>query len=143
LASYVVDVNVVLKWRLVEVLSAEARFVRTASDTRLLAPRFLLVEAANVLAFKVSSSELSREDAVEFQSGIPRLVELTDDSVLLRRAFDISHQYRASVYDSLYLALALSTGCRLITADDRFLRLVRPAFPDTLLWLGDVTVDSL
>ncbi len=36
---------------------------------------------------------------------------------------------RIGVYDCLYVALAEREGCEFITADDRLVRALKPAFP--------------
>jgi len=45
------------------------------------------------------------------------------------RAIDISSKVRIGVYDCLYVALAERENCELITADDRLVRNLQPAFP--------------
>jgi predicted nucleic acid-binding protein len=48
---------------------------------------------------------------------------------LLRRALEIASRARIGVYDCLYVALAEQQGCELLTADDRIVRTLQPAFP--------------
>lgn len=48
---------------------------------------------------------------------------------LLPRAIEIAQQFRQTVYDCLYVALAEREGCELITADDKLVRAVAPTMP--------------
>jgi predicted nucleic acid-binding protein len=48
---------------------------------------------------------------------------------LMVRAIQISRQFYQAVYDCLYVALAEVVGCELLTADDRLIRSLQPAFP--------------
>jgi len=44
-------------------------------------------------------------------------------------ALRLATRHRRTFYDSLYLALALHYQCDLITADEKFVRSMQPAFP--------------
>jgi predicted nucleic acid-binding protein len=48
---------------------------------------------------------------------------------LLPRAYEISSLVRIGVYDCLYAALAEREGCKLLTADDRLVRVLQPSSP--------------
>jgi predicted nucleic acid-binding protein len=54
----------------------------------------------------------------------------------------LAHQYIRSVYDALYVALALQEGCQLVTADGRLYNALRPVLPDTMLWVGDLPASA-
>ena len=45
------------------------------------------------------------------------------------RAIDISSQFRIGVYDCLYVALAEREKCEFVTADDKLVKNLQPAFP--------------
>jgi predicted nucleic acid-binding protein len=48
---------------------------------------------------------------------------------LMPRAYSISSAERIGVYDCLYVALAESENCELVTSDDKLIRLLQPKFP--------------
>jgi predicted nucleic acid-binding protein len=48
---------------------------------------------------------------------------------LLVRSMEIALDTRQAIYDCLYLALAESDHCELLTADDVFARRVRSSYP--------------
>jgi predicted nucleic acid-binding protein len=56
---------------------------------------------------------------------------------LLPRAVEVSIATRQAVYDCIYLALAEQEQCEMVSADDQFVRKMRPAFP-FLIRLADL-----
>ena len=48
---------------------------------------------------------------------------------LLPRAQEIAKQYRRSVYDCLYVALAELEQCKFVSADDKLVNAIQHAFP--------------
>jgi predicted nucleic acid-binding protein len=125
MTRYVVDASVVAKWFIPEVHSdAALRILEDAAD--LLAPDLLVAELGNVLWKKVRLGELraleGREILAAFEAAPLRI---HPSSPLLELAFEIAITTRRSVYDCLYVALAASNDCRMITADRRLYRALR------------------
>lgn len=139
MATFVVDVNVVVKWRVPEVLSAQASLFLDRDDIQLLAPGFLLIEANNVFATKVRQGEVDAEIASDFLESLYTMLQLAPVEPMLPSAFLLSTAHGVSVYDALYVALALREECAFITADEKLLTKLRPMYPETMVWLGDVT----
>lgn len=136
-AAAVVDASVALKWVLNEAGSDWSRGLATGG-TRLVAPALLWTECANGLwriARASPPGALDAADAFEVIAAMPvRIVEvgLPLQATALRLGVRLDHP----VYDCLYLALALSEGVPLATADTRFLRVIARAGilpPDRLL----------
>jgi predicted nucleic acid-binding protein len=120
MSALVVDVSVGVKWMLPEPYAAEA--VRLQSSGRPLhVPDFFEVELANVLWRKVRQGLLTRAQADAFLLQVPALPLVWHaDRPLLPAAFDLADQTQRTVYDCLYLVLAVQLGCQLVTADERF-----------------------
>jgi predicted nucleic acid-binding protein len=118
--NVVVDASVVLKWLVVEHDSRAALLVRAEHD--IAAPDFLLIECRNALLSKVRRRELKREqaEAAESDLEIALGIAILPTSIILRDAFMIALDLNEPIYDCIYLAAALSTGRKLITADSRF-----------------------
>ena len=118
--TLVVDVSVVANWYLSEPDSATAAGF-LSPQFRLLAPELLAVELGNILWKKARAGDMDLTDAHavlrQFRSARP--VELRPSLPLLTNALDIAARLGRTVYDSLYVALAVARGCQLVTADER------------------------
>ncbi|WP_373487377.1 type II toxin-antitoxin system VapC family toxin [Blastomonas sp.] len=120
--TLVVDASVAVKWLVREHDSNLARSLFEVSDP-LIAPDWLMIEAASSFWKKVKRSELLEihahrhlEDMPEFFSRLYPSRELNDGALSL--AFRLKHP----VYDCLYLELARQTSCQMITADTEFVQ---------------------
>ncbi len=120
MSVFVVDVSVAIKWMLPEPLSAEA--ARLQSPTHQLhAPSFFEIELANVLWKKIRQAVVTRAQADAFLSQLPGLpLARHADTSLITAAFDIANRTARTVYDCMYLALAVRVGGQMVTADERF-----------------------
>ncbi|HEX8668266.1 MAG TPA: type II toxin-antitoxin system VapC family toxin [Allosphingosinicella sp.] len=135
--ALVVDASVAVKFLVREPGNEEARRLLTIPDP-LIAPDWILVEAASAFSRKVQESELldihafrHLEDLPQFFESLFPAGELVDDA--LRHAFRLRH----AVYDCLYLALALREDCPLVTADGEFAAAVRRGGYGEKLWRLD------
>ncbi len=116
----VVDASVAVKFLVREPSTEDARRLLAIPDA-LIAPDWILVEAANTFWKKVKRSELLIVHAERHLADLPEFFEtLYPASELIGDALNLSFRLRHAVYDCLYLALALREGCRLVTADDGF-----------------------
>jgi predicted nucleic acid-binding protein len=116
----VVDASVAAKWFLPEVHSdAAARLLDPA--IALYAPDLIVPEFGNILWKKIRRAELTRDEAREILRAFVALpLELRPSSILLSAAFELAGELDRSVYDSLYLALAVAEECAVVTADAKF-----------------------
>ncbi|HEX4588910.1 MAG TPA: type II toxin-antitoxin system VapC family toxin [Gemmataceae bacterium] len=131
--KYVIDTSVDVKTYVQEPDSGTA--VRLRDDYHhglheLMAPDIFPTEMCNVLVILERSGKIKPGDAElffgQFLSQLPPLVSAVP---LLPRALEIAKQFRQTVYDCLYVALAEREGCELVTADDKLVRAVQPALP--------------
>jgi predicted nucleic acid-binding protein len=137
----VVDASVAAKWVLPaegETLTEEAaewlrRYVQ--GEVRFLVPDLFWAETAKLLWKTVQHGRCSKEFA---ESALAALVDRrlrTVSSVhLLSLAFRIASEHERTVYDSLYVALAVRENGQLITADERLANALAAHFP--VKWLG-------
>jgi len=115
----VVDSSVALKWFVPEALSDRAASLLDG-DLQLAAPDLLYTEAANVLWKKVGRGELQKEEARDVLSALARTpLAITASHALLEAALEIALAHDRTVYDSLYVALAVAHDSVLVTADAR------------------------
>ena len=140
MSRFVVDASVAIKWYLPEPNSADAD--RLLSDGfQLLAPDLLFPEVGNILRKRVMRSEITVHKAQVILRALESLpLTLRPASVLAENAMTIACGLKRSLYDSLYLALALMADCRLVTADGKLFDAVNsaPQIKKHLLWIEDV-----
>ena len=127
--SVVVDASVVIKWFVPEV-GSDAACRLLASEPRLEAPDLLFAEIANVVWKKVLRGQLTRDESQQLIDDLEQIaVDTTPCRALANDAHAIALITSRSVYDSMYVALALRLDTRVITADERFFRALQ-SFPD-------------
>lgn len=131
---YVIDASAAFKWFVPEPYTDIA--LQLLNDYRnavhtLLAPDLFPTELANSLVIAerrgrvpVGESAKLLRDLFQY---VPVLHPVWPD--LVPRAHAIAAGSVASVYDSLYVALAEREGCELVTADDKLVKNLRPSFP--------------
>ena len=119
----VIDASAALKCVFDEAGSDEAR--RIVVEQTLFAPAFIDIEAANALRRRTARRELSADEALQTLAGFRHLpIRRVPDEGLVALALRLGVELGHPVYDCLYLALALETGVDLVTADERFSRVM-------------------
>lgn len=118
--SLVIDSSIAVKWYLPEEGSDRAALL-LESGSALFAPDLLISEVGNVLwkRRRDMPAEELRVIAGTLTSACP--ITLRSSGALLEGALSIALAFDRTVYDSLYLALAVSEDCRLVTADERLI----------------------
>ncbi len=134
-AVLVVDTSVAVKWYIPEPGSAAAVRLLAGEDL-LLAPDLLGPELGNVLWKKVRRGELTPREAGECAIAFVELcpVSMLASAPYLPAALEIALRYGRTVYDALYLALALERGARYVTADDRLVHALAGTELATVVW---------
>ena len=132
----VLDASVELKWVLIEPNVDKALELRQEFQIGIhefLAPDIFSIEIAHALSKAHRQRKLSEEQAnVHLADILSTLPQLHSSVSLLPRAFELSLQTRASLYDCLYLSLSERERCSVLTADERLVNNL-PGFPITLL----------
>jgi predicted nucleic acid-binding protein len=119
MSLYVVDASIAVKLYVPEVHSDRA--IRFFSDEHeLIVPEFMLAECANIVWKKAALlGELTEAESKRIIGAVQELpLGYYFTSGLLVAALQIALTTKRTVYDSLYLALAVSEDCQLMT-DDR------------------------
>lgn len=119
MTTAVIDSSVAVKWFIPEALSDEAARLLDGSWD-LLAPGLLFPECGNTLWKKVAREEITAAEARVVLRALGQVpLAIVASSELVEAALEIAVAHQRSVYDSLYVALAVSRECALVTADDR------------------------
>ncbi len=133
MTRYVVDASVGIKWFVPEVHSELAQQL-LSEENLLLVPDLFFPEIGNILWKRVRRGEDSPENARQTLSEFNHVpLEIYDSQPLTPAALEIAMQTDRTVYDSLYLALAVLRQCTMVTADSRLLNaLANTSFSDKI-----------
>jgi len=135
-----VDASVAIKWFVPEIHSLDAARLLD-EEFVLCAPDLMGPEFANTLWKKARRREISQSEADEILGVFKKLpIEVVPSQVLLEDGFQMAVRLDCSVYDSLYLAVALYQDCPLVTADRKFHSAVAASpFASHVRWVEDET----
>lgn len=138
---FVIDASVALKWCLPayeEAFATQAEELLTAyraSETTFFVPDLFWLEIGNALWKAVWKGRIFPRSA---EKGYAQIAELDIPTVpsidLIPQALQLALADKRSVYDSVYVVLALKTKADLITADERLANALAARFP--VKWLG-------
>lgn len=119
MSVFVVDASVVVKWFVPEIHSDTARRLLVLPH-EYVAPDLLFAETANTIWKKIRREELTAEEGQQLVADIGRIaVEAISCRALAEDAHALANATGRTVYDSMYVALAVRLNTRAITADDR------------------------
>jgi predicted nucleic acid-binding protein len=137
---YVVDASVAVKWYFDEAHSAQAARVLADDRCDLVAPDFIRIEVAAVAWKRVVRKEIEAQKAESIVSeflNVPLHLESAAD--LVSAALRVALQTQRTVYDAIYLALAVQSGHPLLTADRRLFDAVKAGpLAQHIAWIGDL-----
>jgi predicted nucleic acid-binding protein len=143
MSVFVIDASVAAKWFLPpsgEPLAEEAGRLLAGyaqGRFRFAVPDLFWAECANILWRAVRQDRCTRGAAEEAILALQASSLPTTSSLeLLEEAFSIAATFRRTVYDSLYVALAVRLKADLITADARLANALAAHLP--VKWLGSV-----
>lgn len=129
----VVDCSVAVKWVLSESNRVEALYLldeERLGNISLIAPDLLLAEAASLVAKRTRRKQLSDAQAHQaFRLLEHSVLRLFETRPLLPAALDLASRNQMSLWDCVYIALAMEYGCPLVTADRRLFRGYSPRHP--------------
>jgi predicted nucleic acid-binding protein len=124
--TFVLDASVAAKWVLPEPDGAAALRMldrHLAGEISLIAPDLLLAEVASLLSKRHRRKQISAEQASEAFRLLTRFApRLFDTRPRLDRALDLPLRHQMSLWDCVYLALALERSCAFLTSDRRLFR---------------------
>ncbi|HTL52519.1 MAG TPA: type II toxin-antitoxin system VapC family toxin [Planctomycetota bacterium] len=133
----VIDASVVIKLFFAEEHSvAAAECVKKAAGVH--APDLLWAEIGNVIWKRHQRGTISADDAVAMAKNILQLQVHIEQSIhLVPEAVSLATTLNCTVYDCLYLALAIRESLPFVSADLRFIRaLAGTPYEQHIAWIG-------
>ena len=119
MSVFVIDASVVVKWFVPEIHSDAARRLLVLPH-EYVAPDLLFAETANTIWKKIRREELTAEEGQQLVADIGQIaVETVSCRALAEDAHALASATGRTVYDSMYVALAVRLNTRAITADER------------------------
>ena len=139
MSVYVVDASVAAKWFLDEDHAGAARKVLHA-DNDAHAPDFFLLEMDNLFCKRIRRGEMNAADGNDARLMLRQLpIHYYAFASLQEFAYEIANRTGRSLYDCLYVALAVVLDARMVTADRRLYNaLAEGAFAQNVTWVEDV-----
>jgi len=122
----VVDASVAIKWFVEEPLRPQARAL-LADRHEFIAPDLMVAEVSNIAWKKTTRGEIQTDQARSIVRSIvlpPFVSTFVESATLRERAFALALQWKHPVYDCFYAACAEAVSAPLISADEKFLRLL-------------------
>jgi predicted nucleic acid-binding protein len=138
---FVLDVSVAVKWALPdsgEKLTTEAlellnRFGK--AEVEFIVPDLFWLELGNALWKAARIGRCGPDDAAESMAAMrARGLATLSSGDLLEQALSIAITFDRTMYDSVYVALAVKAQCQLLTADERLANALAMRLP--VKWLG-------
>jgi predicted nucleic acid-binding protein len=141
MSLFVLDVSVALKWALpglrekltIEALELLDRYGR--AEVEFIVPDLFWLEFGNALWKAVRIGRCAPQDAAESMAAMRarKLATFSSDG-LLEQALSMAITFGRTMYDSVYVTLAVQSQCELITADEKLANALAARLP--VKWLG-------
>lgn len=135
---YVVDASVAAKWYFLEEHSEQADAL-LEQDSELFAPGLLAVEIATLVWKRARRGEISEAAADRIVAALRQVpLEIRPTAELVTAALPLALHGGLTLHDAFYAALAVKSGCPLVTADRKLYDVLRGGhLADHALWIGD------
>jgi len=134
-----VDASVVASAFFREKTSPMAQALLT-SGCELYAPDLIHAEVANVIWKRYGRKEIDEGEACKLLSDVLMLpLRITPSTQLVESALKLALRTNRTVYDCLYLALAIQTNTTMVTGDKRFVNaLAETPLGKYVSWIGNI-----
>ncbi len=136
---YIVDASVAVKWYVPEIYSEAAKRLQNP-DYQLQVPKFFLLEFGNVVCKKLRRRDITLELSELMITDVQKVsLHWHPDEPLFPKAFQIANETYRSLYDCLYLSLALAIDGQMVTADLKFYDSLKTGpYANRLLWVEEI-----
>ena len=139
MSLFITDASIAAKWFIEEEYSDAALSV-LQKDNQLHAPDFFFLEMDNIFWQWIQRGLITVADGDDLRFTLSQSpITIHPLIPLLDSAFIIANQTRQTMYDSLYVALAILLKGQMITADHRlFDGVANSPFEKHVKWIGEI-----
>ena len=139
MSVFVVDASVAAKWVFPESHTENSLRLLTGQN-RLHAPDFLFAELDNVVCKRIRLGEISQVEGNRVREALRRFPIQTHSFLpLLDPGYEIAVRSGRSLYDCLYVALAVLLDGQMVTADRRLYKgLAGGPLSKSILWVEEL-----
>lgn len=139
MSIYIVDASVAAKWFLDELHTESARRL-LYMPAQLHAPDFFLLEMDNLFCKRIRRGDFSEEDGNNSRLILrSHHIYIHPFGDFLDEAYSIANQTGRSLYDCLYVALAVHLDGKMVTADRKLYDgLAEGPFVRYVAWIKDI-----
>ncbi len=139
------DASVAAKWALPaegeryreEALALQSAYLR--GEVGLIVPDLFWIEYGSIFWKAVRTRRIDKESAKRAIAGIQESnIPSFPSGELLADAFALAIEFDRTIYDSIYVVLAIRTKVDMVTADERLVNALGARFP--VRWLGALSV---
>lgn len=136
---YIVDASVAAKW-FTEEKQSEISLTLLFGQTQLHAPDFFLLEMNNIFCKWIRRGIVTAKEADDIRYALQKSqIEFHPFLPLIDPAYAIANRSRQSIYDCLYIALAVLLKGKMVTADRKFYNgLAKSPFAKYVSWVEDI-----
>ncbi|MDM8564804.1 type II toxin-antitoxin system VapC family toxin [Candidatus Halobeggiatoa sp. HSG11] len=137
---FVVDSSVAIKWYFPEIHTEVAGLLLNPTY-QLHVPQLFLLEFINVVCKKRRRGEIDNNESDFVINEIQQVpLKWHNDRSVLLKAYEIANETQRSLYDCLYLSLAISLNGKMVTADLKFYESLKSSnYIKWLLWVEDIS----
>ncbi|TAN46007.1 MAG: PIN domain-containing protein [Nitrospirae bacterium] len=139
MSKFVVDASVAIKWYMPEVHSEEA-FRLLSPKFELYVPDLLFSEIGNILWKRRIKDELSHEKAMTIIAAVNDVsFNIVSSQSLMSNTLNIACKHQRSFYDSVYIAIAQTRNCPMVTADLKLYNALKSgSLKKLIMWVKDI-----
>ena len=139
MSAFIIDASVAAKWFVYEEYSEAALSVLKRRN-RLHAPDFLFLEMDSIICKWIRRGVVTVEEGTDLRDALRRYpIQNHPFASYLDSAFAIANQMGQSIYDCLYVALAILLDARMVTVDRRLYEGIRNGqFKKNIVWIEDI-----
>ena len=134
MSSLVLDASIVIGWSLADESDKDLSFVDAQLPIQsILVPQIWHIELRSALLSADRRKRITSDQVDELLQYLALIPVSTDSSPRLDIALTVARKHRLSLYDAVYLELALRSGCGLATRDKK---LTKAALAENCLFVN-------